>query len=193
MAIDIDEQQRTMHRAFLERFRDGGRFSAVNADMVRDFESSVADACIPASLCQFWLHFGCGEVPALAATAKIFPRPSNAPPPFARLLSPIEVRQAMSTPAYAFIPAWVRYDGDDELFPDQERRADIERDDAWKYILPIATDATRADRWICMLRHYNIECDLPIYQFDPAADSIAEIAPGFDALLQAYLRLPKVE
>jgi hypothetical protein len=139
------------------------------------------DACFPASLTMFWLAQGHGAMPGVAATASLFPRPANCPPPFERLLSPAEVVHEIKTPRYAPIPGWIHHEED-------VPREEIDRDDAWKYLLPIAVDSR--GRWICMLRHYNIEIDLPIYSFDHHAGAIVEVAPGFDDLLRAYLRLP---
>ena len=194
MATKTDDERLSMFREFLVRFRERGKFGAVTPHMIRAFEKEIPDAVIPASLCQYWLNYGCGDMPELAATAKVFPRPADYPPPVYRLLSPPEIADYMSSPAMATIPSWVRYEGgdDDDADGDQERRPDIERDDVWKYLVPIATDAVRPGvRWICMLRHFNAVNDLPIYYYDEAANSIADLAPGFDDLLQGYLRLPK--
>jgi hypothetical protein len=179
--VDKDEEVRALHRRFVERFRpDPSSQKPVAPGEVSDAEKAL-DAFFPATLTMFWLAQGYGDVPGVAATASIFPRPANCPPPFERLLSPAEIARETQTPRYAPIPGWIHYPGDNP-------REDIDRDDAWKYILPIAVDAR--GRWICMLRHYNIEVDLPIYLFDHNAGDFLEIAPGFDTLLQAYLQLP---
>lgn len=185
MKANADEIAWNLYQQFIDRFRPPSA-SAPPPQRVAPGEISEAekalDAFFPASITQFWLKQGYGEIPGVAVAASIFPRPADCPPPFQRILSPAEIVRETQTPRFAPIPGWIYYDEDDY------RGGDIERDDAWKYILPIAVDARR--RWICMLRHYNIEVDLPVYRFDDDAGEIAGVAAGFDALLQAYLRLP---
>ena len=182
MIVDKDEEVRALHRRFVERFRpDASLMKPVTPKEVGDAEKTL-DAYFPASLTMFWLAQGCGDMPGVAPAASIFPRPADCPPPFQRLFSPSEVVREIQTPRFAAIAGWICYDEEDDY------RGDIERDDAWKYILPIAVDDR--SRWICMLRHYNVEVDLPIYRFDDHAGEITGVAAGFDDLLQAYLRLP---
>jgi len=181
--VNADEEAWALYQRFVDRFRTlAAPPQRVTPDEVGQAEKAL-DAYFPASLTQFWLKQGCGAMPGVAAAASVFPRPADAPPPFQRLLSPGEIVAQVKTPRFAFIPAWIYYDEEDY------RGVDVERDDAWKYILPIAVDAR--GRWICMLRHYNVEIDLPVYTFDHQAGAIAEVARGFDDLLQAYLRLPQ--
>jgi hypothetical protein len=185
---NADEIAWMLYQQFVDRFRPTSDAAAASPSTHRVLPGEISeaekalDACFPASITQFWLKQGYGPMPLVAPATAIFPRPADCPPPFARILSPADVVAETQTPRYAAIPDWVHYDEDDY------RGADIERDDAWKYILPIAVDAR--GRFVCMLRHYNIEVDLPIYRFDHASGEIAGVANGFDDLLRAYLRLP---
>ena len=181
MIVDKDEEVRALHRRFVERFRPDSSFMRPVAPKEVGDAEKILDAYFPASLTMFWLAQGYGAMPGVTPAASIFPRPADCPPPFQRLFSPGEVVVEIQTPRFAAIPGWIYYE-------EEDYRGDIERDDAWKYILPIAVDDR--GRWICMLRHYNIEVDLPIYRFDHNAGEIAGVAAGFDELLQAYLRLP---
>jgi hypothetical protein len=184
---NADEIAWTLYQQFVDRFRPTAGEGAASPSSHRVLPGEVTeaeralDAYFPASITQFWLKQGYGPMPLVAPAASIFPRPADCPPPFERLLSPAEIVAETTTPRYAFIPGWIYYEEDDY-------RGDIERDDAWKYILPIAVDAR--GRFVCMLRHYNIEVDLPVYRFDHASGAIAGVANGFDELLRAYLRLP---
>jgi hypothetical protein len=179
VSSNSDEERLALFRRFVDRFRPGASSpppEPVAPDDVGAAEKTL-DAYFPASITQFWLAHGCGAMPVLAASSPGFPRSADSPIPFQRLFSPGEVVRETQTPRYGPLPASVT--GAD----------DVDRDDAWKYVLPIAIDAR--GRWHCLMRHYNVENDLPVYYFDYEAGAISEVASGFDDLLQAYLRLPE--